>query len=249
MINIALIGYGKMGQRIHELSERFDAEIALRVDPVAKDATAEIQPDQLALCDVAIDFSHPEATPGHLQTLLNLNVPTVIGTTGWFNEIDEVRKQVTEANGTILYGSNFSLGVQLFNKLVARAAELYGKSDNFDAGLHELHHTGKADAPSGTARTLADTWIANSESEKKRHYGISESGKPDPSNFYVTSQRIGSIFGEHHLKIISEFDDIEISHKARSRDGFAAGALKAAIWLQKQKKGFYLIEDVIEQIV
>lgn len=249
MLKIALIGYGKMGRRIHDLSERFDVEIGLRVDPSADDAVAEIQPDQLALCDVAIDFSHPEATPGHLQTILNLNLPTVIGTTGWFDKVDDVRKQVEEARGTVLYGSNFSLGVQLFNKLTARAAELFGKSDNFDAGLHELHHTEKADAPSGTARTLADSWIAHSGSDRKRHYGIPEKGKPDSDNFYVTSQRIGSIFGEHHLKIISEFDDIEISHKARSRDGFAAGALKAAIWLQKQQKGFYLIEDVIEDIV
>ena len=249
MLKIALLGYGKMGRRIHELAERFDVEVALRVDPSADDAVPEIQPEQLALCDVAIDFSHPEATPGHLQSLLNLSVPAVIGTTGWFESLETVKKQVQQEKGKILYGSNFSLGVQLFNKLVARAGELFGPSEQFDAGLHELHHTEKADAPSGTGRTLTETWLAHAGSGKKPHYGIPEKGKPDSDQFYVTSQRIGSIFGEHHLKIISEFDDIEISHKARSRDGFAAGALRAALWLHQQKQGFFLIEDVIEEIV
>lgn len=237
-----------MGRKIHNLAGAHDMEINCIVDPHAEGADPDIGEEKLSLCDVAIDFSHPDATPGNLQMLLNLNVPVVIGTTGWFEDVSRIKSQVDDAKGKVLYGSNFSLGVQLFNKLIARAGELFGSTKQYDAGLHELHHTGKADAPSGTAKTLAQTWIDHSGSGRKSVYSIGKQDKPDPGHFYVTSQRVGSIFGEHHLKIISEFDDIEISHKARSRDGFAAGALQAAGWLHKQKSGFYLIEDVIEDI-
>lgn len=238
-----------MGQRIHELAKDYDAEVSCIVDPNSADSDPDIQPDKAAMCDVAIDFSHPDATPGNLQNLLNLNIPVVIGTTGWFEVLSKVKAQVQESKGKVLYGSNFSLGVQLFNKVASRAAELFGPSDLFDAGIHEVHHTGKADAPSGTAKTLAENWISTSKSNQKMHYGVPQKGRPEPGNFYVTSQRIGSVYGEHHLKITSEFDDIEISHKARSRDGFAAGALRAATWLHSKEPGFYLIEEVIEEIV
>ncbi len=237
-----------MGRRIHELAKDYNAEVSCIVDPNSAGSDPDIQPDKVAMCDVAIDFSHPDATPGNLQNLLNLNIPVVIGTTGWFEDLDKVKAQVQQSKGKVLYGSNFSLGVQLFNKLAGRAAELFGSSGLFDAGIHEVHHTGKADAPSGTAQTLAENWIASSKSSQKVHYGVPEKGRPAPENFYVTSQRIGSVYGEHHLKITSEFDDVEISHKARSRDGFVAGALRAANWLHGKEPGFYVIEDVIEEM-
>lgn len=248
-MNIALIGYGKMGKRIHALSEDQDIEIVQILDEYNNVDGSGITKKNLEDADVVIDFSHPSAVLMSIKKVLKIGKPMVVGTTGWLDHKDEIVELCQETGGRLLYGSNFSVGVQLFAKLVRRAAELYGRNPMFDSVLHEVHHTQKADAPSGTALTLAEQWLKGSQGKSGIVKGVPEQGKVDPGKLYVTSQRLGSVYGDHQLRINSPYDDIEITHRARTRDAFASGALKAADWLMKQEKpGFYLIEDIVEEL-
>ncbi len=245
-MRIALLGYGKMGKRIAELAEERGHTISTIIDPQQKEIDNPVS--VLADCDAIIDFSHPDSMQEHLSWALSANKPIVIGTTGW--EIDEKLDETAKAHNTpILYGSNFSLGVQLFMKLTQKAAELFGSSDLFHAAMHEIHHTQKVDAPSGTAKTMSSLWRKESTKQKNESFVLPESQPADENTLYVTAQRLGSVFGEHTLRINSPFDDIELTHRARSRDGFASGAVKAAEWLAQQKPGFYLVENVVEKIL
>lgn len=248
-MKIALIGYGKMGQRIEALSPEHEAEIKLILDRENNEHGKGINREAFSDVDVAIDFSHPDAFTQNLERLLSTGTPLVIGTTGWLEKAGKMEEACQKNHVPWLYGSNFSLGVQLFGRLVRRAGELFGSSELFDAALHEVHHTQKADAPSGTALTLSDLWKQGAQSGRDIKYGIPEKGRVNEESFYVTSQRLGSVYGEHQLRINSLFDDIEITHRARSRDAFAAGALKAARWVVDQKPGFYRVEDVVEELV
>ena len=248
-IQVALIGYGTMGRRIDVLSTDYNADVKIRLDDSNNLKGEGFKLDEIKQAEVAIDFSLAEAVKINLPLALKQGLPVVIGTTGWIDDPVDVEELVKKHNGKVLYGSNFSLGVQLFIKLVRRAGELFGDSDLFDSVLHEVHHTRKADAPSGTAETMARQFLDGSQSTKEISYGVPAEGRVESDHFYVTAQRLGSVFGEHQLRINSHFDDIELTHRARSRDAFAAGALKAAHWLVKQDPGFYLLEDVVDQIV
>ncbi|MEX0686281.1 MAG: 4-hydroxy-tetrahydrodipicolinate reductase [Balneolales bacterium] len=248
-MKIALLGYGNMGQRIHALAEENGYIVPIILTDENNVNGNGIIPSEFEEIDVAIDFSHPDVVAIHMQKLLELGTPLVIGTTGW--PIDPVALNATckEHHGQVIYGSNFSLGVQLFIKLIARAGELFGKGDFFDVVLNETHHTKKVDAPSGTALTMADVWLKASGSKKETVFQLPNKHAIDTENLLITSQRLGSVFGDHQLRINSPYDEIELTHRARSRDAFAAGAIKAAEWLIEQKDGFYLIEDVIEEVM
>ncbi|MEX0928295.1 MAG: 4-hydroxy-tetrahydrodipicolinate reductase [Balneolales bacterium] len=248
-MEIALLGYGNMGQRIQVLAEKENHSVPVILDIENNISGSGMTRPVFEHIDVAIDFSHPAAVQTHIQKLLELGIPAVIGTTGWLEEPAAVSKLCKQYEGRLLYGSNFSLGVQLFIKLVARAGELFGKSALFDAALHEVHHTRKADAPSGTAKTLAGVWLEAAGSSKKPVFQVPEKQEINKNDFLMTSQRLGSVYGEHQLRINSLYDDIMITHQARSRDAFAAGSLKAASWLVRQEPGFYMIEDVIEEVL
>jgi len=248
-MNIALVGYGNMGKRIHALSEEAGHMVELILDEHNNINGAGINSEAFKNIDVAIDFSHPEVVTDNLKKVLLLRIPVVVGTTGWLDHKSDIEQMRNQYDGKLLYGSNFSVGVQLFAKLIQRAGALFGNNAMFDAALHEVHHTQKADAPSGTATTLAEHWLKEADDKTSIQNGVPEKGRVDPGKFYVTSQRLGSVFGEHQLRINSPFDDIEITHRARSRDAFASGAIKAAEWLHKQEKpGFYLIENIVEEL-
>lgn len=250
-IRVVLLGYGKMGKAIENIIETDPAISISYIIDISnyKDGEAYKNPDFLQ-ADIAIDFSHPTMVLKNITACLQAGIPIVVGTTGWLEYKFDIEALIKKTNGRLIYGSNFSLGVQLFNKLIAQAAYLFGNSPLFDASLHEVHHTQKADAPSGTALTLAQTFVNNSSTKKEIETVLPTAEKVKTDSFYVTSQRLGAVFGEHDLRIYSEWDDITISHKARNRDGFAAGAVKAAKWLvQNQNTGFYLIEDVAEQVI
>lgn len=249
-MELAIIGYGKMGQRIESLSNDFGFTPKLILDEHNNEKGEGITTSNFADIDVAIDFSHPEAFKDNLPKLLSTQTPLVIGTTGWLDYVQQLDQRCKKHEVAVLYGSNFSLGVQLFGKLIRKAGELFGGESNtlFDTALHEIHHIEKEDAPSGTANTLAELWHKGADLPSEHKYGIPSEGAVDDSTFYITSQRLGSVFGEHTLRINSRFDDITISHTARSRDAFAAGALKSARWIVDQDAGFYQIEDVVEKI-
>ena len=250
-MNIALIGYGKMGQRLHALAKDHNLTVGLVVIGKLNKEGASITPEKFASIDLAIDFSHPDGVMTNIRKLSALKVPIIIGTTGWLTEEHqlEIEALCAENEVQILYGSNFSLGVQLFLKLIEKAATMMGTLPDFRAALHEVHHMDKTDAPSGTAVTAAQLWKKHDSESSSVEYGIPTSSKPSKDVFYTTSQRLPGVVGEHELRIRSPFDDIRISHTALSRDAFASGALKAAHWLIKQNAGFYKIEDVAESVL
>lgn len=248
-MNIALLGYGNMGRRIEFLANERGFAVPLILTRENNENGKGITANSIKGIDVAIDFSQPESAKIHVEKLIGLGIPVVAGTTGWLDDQEFYEMLCRKHDGNLLYGSNFSLGVQLFIKLAARAGELFGNNSFFDAALNEIHHTNKTDAPSGTAKTLAKIWLEASGSTKKPLFLVPENHSVEPQDFLVTSQRIGSVFGEHQLRINSLYDDIELTHRARSRDAFAAGSLQAAQWLINQKPGFYLIEEVVEEVL
>ncbi|TNE70484.1 4-hydroxy-tetrahydrodipicolinate reductase [bacterium] len=250
-LKICLIGFGKMGQTVKHLTEN-DPELHITyvIDKTNNNNGEAFSTSGFLQADVVIDFSHPDGVVDSIKACLDIQKPIVVGTTGWLTYRSEIEQLIQKNGGKVLYGSNFSLGVQLFNKLIHRAAELFGNSSLFDASLHEVHHTQKADSPSGTALTLAKTYVEHASTKKEIAMHLPEKEKVNPDTFYVTAQRLGNVFGEHELRIFSKWDDIKISHTALTREGFAAGALKAAKWLIHQEKdGFYVIEDVAEEVV
>jgi 4-hydroxy-tetrahydrodipicolinate reductase len=177
MKKLAIIGDGKMGRRIHELAAGFGFEVKLQLGIENNKNGAGITQDNFKDVDAAIDFSHPGVVKNHISAVAALGVPLVVGTTGWLDDPDWVESVVKEHDAKIVYGSNFSLGVQLFIKLTQQAAALYGNSADFDVSLHEIHHTEKADAPSGTALTLAQKWIAHSGKAKKHFIWRPQKGR------------------------------------------------------------------------
>jgi 4-hydroxy-tetrahydrodipicolinate reductase len=230
-MKIALIGYGAMGRLVGDLAVARGHEIALKLDlPDAERSVGELA-DLLRGCDAAIDFSIAEAVPRNAEACARAGVALVIGTTGWHAQLDEVQRITEASGGAMIYGANFSIGVQIFYRVAARAAELFRSVDSYDPFIEEAHHKRKRDAPSGTALQL----------EKIAEKAL---GREIP----VSSTRAGYIPGTHRLGFDSAADQIRITHEARSREGFAAGALMAAEWIVG-RKGCYEFADVFDEIV
>lgn len=236
-MNIALIGYGKMGRIIEQKAKDRNHIVCVRVDPFAKDA--DIQPkseNELINAviqnapDIIIEFSHPDAVKNTIKSLAPLKIPLVVGTTGWYDELEHVRTLVKECNTSLFYATNYSIGVAMFYKIVQSASALMNAYDEYDVALFEEHHAQKADSPSGTALDLARLILA--ENTKKTEI-ITESfhEKPQAHQLHVASLRLGSISGTHSVLFDSVADTIELTHRARNREGFALGAVRAAEWL------------------
>lgn len=230
-MKIALIGYGAMGQLVGKLAREQGDEVVLTLD--LDDATRDVDDlaGSLRACDVAIDFSVAEAVPKDVEICARAGVPLVVGTTGWQIKLDEVCRIVTEQNGALIYGANFSVGVQVFYRIAARAAELFRNLDTYDGFVEEAHHKRKRDAPSGTAMHLHTIVAENLNREVP-----------------VASTRAGYIPGTHRLGFDSVADQIMLTHTARSREGFASGALLAAQWIIG-RQGVHEFSEVFEQIL
>ena len=248
---ITLVGFGKMGKTIKQITNHDQSvKINFVIDNDNNVHGSAFSHTSFLQSDIVIDFSHPSAVVSTIKSCVAACKPIVVGTTGWSEYQPEIIDLVRKNGAKIVYGSNYSLGVQLFNKLIKQASLLFGQSSLFDSALHEVHHTQKADSPSGTALTLANTYLHHSATKKELNTHIPNHEKVESDSIYVTSQRLGGTFGEHELRIQSEWDDIQIKHTARNRDGFAAGAVRAAKWLFKKKEsGFYLLEDVAEDVI
>jgi len=230
-MKIGLIGYGAMGRLVGQLAVAKGHEIALKIDIEGADCSVEDLAEALRSCDVAIDFSIAGTVPRNAESSARAGVPLVVGTTGWQAQIDQVRSLVQQHNGALIYGANFSVGVQVFYRIAARTAELFRELDAYDPFIEEAHHKRKRDAPSGTAIHL--------------HKIVSEElGHEVP----VSSTRAGYIPGTHRLGFDSAADQITLTHTARSREGFAAGALIAAQWIVG-RKGVYEFSEVFDEIV
>jgi len=231
-MKIGLIGYGKMGRMIEGVAGRHGLEVSERFEDVRPLRPDESTRRVLKDVSVLIDFSVPEAVLENIQACADLSVNLVEGTTGWHQRIDEVQKIVEESGIGMVYASNFSLGVNLFYRIVARAGEIFKPFDSYDPFIEESHHKFKKDAPSGTGLVL--------KKMLEEHYG--EQKVP------VTSVRAGYIPGIHAVSFDSAVDTVRFEHTVRSREGFAEGAILAAKWVVG-RKGFYEFGDVLEDII
>jgi 4-hydroxy-tetrahydrodipicolinate reductase len=217
---LALVGYGKMGKLIAQLAPEYDLEVVERLTSKTPAAFRGV--------DVAIEFSTPEAAPGNLQLLAQANIPSVTGTTGWLERLPEVTKAFEQSKAGLVWSPNFSVGVAVFRKLVVLAAELLRDQPEYGAWAWEIHHDAKKDAPSGTLLHLVNAMKENGYNR----------------TIDVSSNRAGKHPGTHEIGFDSSADTITLRHSARSREGFARGALKAANWIM-DRKGVYTFEEVL----
>jgi 4-hydroxy-tetrahydrodipicolinate reductase len=230
-MKIALLGYGKMGKVIERIALERGHEIVLR-----KSSSSTFEGLQNA--DVAIDFSVPDSAVCNITECFATNVPVVSGTTGWLEKYDEIVSLCNEKEGAFIYGSNFSLGVNIFFELNAYLAKMMANLKDYSVSMEEIHHTQKLDAPSGTAISLAEGIIANSE------YTNWTMENPAEKQIHIEAKRIENIPGTHSIFYDSIVDQIEIKHTAHNREGFALGAVIAAEWLAG-KKGVFTMKDVL----
>ncbi|MES2847413.1 MAG: 4-hydroxy-tetrahydrodipicolinate reductase [Bacteroidota bacterium] len=236
-MNIALIGYGKMGKAIEQIALQRGHTIVLKID---FDNLQDFTKENLQKADVAIEFTGPHSAFENVIKCLQYGVPLVCGSTGWLDKWPEAKKLSDEVNGTLLYASNFSVGVNLFFEINKYVAALMNRHPEYNISMEEIHHTQKKDAPSGTAITLAEQILANSSLKKS---WINEEEKKE-EELSIISKRIDPAPGTHSIKYSSTIDDIEIIHTAHSRTGFATGAVLAAEFL-KGKKGIYSMKEVL----
>lgn len=232
-MNIALIGYGRMGKAIEEILVQRGHDVVLKISRTPL-------PEELKNIDVAIEFSKPEYAFDNLKVLLENKVATICGTTGWLENQDEVNKLAITNNTAFLYASNFSLGVNLFFELNQVLARMMNKYRNeYQINLEEIHHTQKLDAPSGTAITIAEGIIENTT---YKTWSMEENSQ---EIIPIEAKRIENVPGTHIVQYTSDVDTIEISHTAHSRKGFALGAVIAAEWIWN-KEGIFTMKDVLE---
>lgn len=239
-MKIALIGYGKMGKMVELAALSKGHAIISKIDPQCHHKN--ISKESLLDADVCIDFTEPAGVLDNIKCASALGKNIVMGTTGWYDHIDEVKRIVDKAGTGFLYSPNFSLGVALFLEIIAQAAALIGPFDGYDIGGVEIHHSQKADSPSGTAKAIAKRLLANLPRKKEVVFGQPKKANSDEIHF--TSMRYGSAPGTHSITFDSHADSITLTHTARNREGFAEGAVKAAEWL-KDRKGFFTLDEML----
>lgn len=231
-MKIALLGYGKMGKVIEKIALSRGHEIVLR-----KDANQSFE--GLATADIAIDFSTPESALDNITECLESGIPVISGTTGWLEDYRKVAELCEAKNGAFIYGSNFSLGVNLFFEINKMISTTMRRFPQYRVTMEETHHTEKKDAPSGTAISLAKDIIENSD------YSSWALENAKENEILIDAKRIENVAGTHVVEYNSDEDSIEFRHTAHNREGFAFGAVIAAEWLQ-DKKGIYTMKDVLE---
>ncbi|MDR1211528.1 MAG: 4-hydroxy-tetrahydrodipicolinate reductase [Spirochaetaceae bacterium] len=257
-MNIAIVGFGKMGKTIERLALEKGHGIAFIADPAsgareslsgAPLVTDLASQAELPDADVALEFTGPLTALANIKALAGRKIPVVTGSTGWLEKLDEAGAAVNRAGSSLVWAANYSLGVNLFYLIASRAAGLLDKFPEYDLGGYEIHHNQKADSPSGTAKTLA-ALLLEKFTRKKSVVWDTLNRKALPSELHFPSLRLGSVPGTHGVIFDSSEDSIELLHRARNRDGLARGALRAAEWLsEKERKGVFTIEDVLADIV
>ncbi len=235
-MKIALIGYGKMGRTIQEIALQRGHTLDLKIDI---DNVETFTKENLQRCNVAIEFTGPHSAKENILKCFDAGIPVVSGSTGWLDNWSEVENACKEKNGSFLYASNFSVGVNIFFEVNKKLAQLMGTQESYDAAIGEIHHTQKKDAPSGTAITLAEQVLRELTRKKTWVNDVSK----NMEDLVITSKRIDPAPGTHSVKYSSAIDDIEIIHTAHSRLGFALGAVLAAEYVHN-KKGIFSLQDV-----
>lgn len=239
-MNIALIGCGKMGKEIEQIAISRGHTIVLKVD-ISNANSYSI--DELRKADVAVEFSTPEAVINNIYKCFDANVPAIVGTTGWLDQLEDVKKNCSDKNQTLFYTSNYSIGVNLFFKVNEYLAKLMNNNPDYRVSMEEIHHVHKIDAPSGTAISLANQIIENSTQKQKWVNAISD----DKNELEIISKRIDEVPGTHTVTYSSAVDEISITHIAHNRKGFALGAVIAAEWV-KDKKGIFGMNDLLNNL-
>ncbi len=231
-MKIALLGYGRMGKAIEKIATDRGHEVVIKVD-------VDTQNYDITLADIAIDFSVPTSAFNNITNCFKNGVPVVSGTTGWLDKYEEALTICKENNGGFISATNFSLGVNIFFELNEQLAKMMANLKEYHITMEEIHHTNKLDAPSGTAITLANGIINNSD---KKNWSLDVTNQED--EIPIVSKRIPNVPGTHSVKYASEIDTIDIKHTAHNRDGFALGAVIAAEWLV-DKKGVFTMKNVL----
>mgnify|MGYP005843470043 CR=1 FL=1 len=236
-LNILIIGYGKMGKEIETVAHSKKHQIVYKIDQASDWQSLKV--DEV---DVAIDFSIPEKAVSNIFKCLDLNIPLIMGTTGWYDTMEEIEEEVKKRNAAFLWASNFSLGVNILFHMNEKLASLM-KDFDYQTGIHEIHHIQKLDAPSGTAISLANGILSNTEKYHSWEL-IKKDQTPQENKLPITYGREGDVKGTHIVTYENEIDKIGLKHEAKSRKGFAVGAVLAAEWLVG-KQGFFSIKDVL----
>jgi 4-hydroxy-tetrahydrodipicolinate reductase len=231
-MKIALFGYGKMGKEIEKIALQRGHEIVLKIN--------EGEQYDISIADIAIDFSVPNAALSNIVSCFKNNVPVISGTTGWLDDFDKAIDVCKENNGSFIYASNFSIGVNIFFELNKQLAKMMSSQEEYSINVEEIHHTKKLDTPSGTAITLAEGIINNTS---KRDWQLKET-QVNAGTIPIEAKRILDVPGTHIISYESQIDSIEIKHTAHNRKGFALGAIIAAEWLN-HKIGIYTMKDVL----
>lgn len=239
-MNIALIGYGKMGKEIEQIAISRGHTIVLKVD-VSNASSYSI--DELRKADVAIEFSTPDAVINNIYKCFDANVPAIVGTTGWLDQLEAIKKNCSDKNQTLFYTSNYSIGVNLFFKVNEYLAKLMNTNPDYRVSMEEIHHVHKLDAPSGTAISLANQIIENNTQKQKWVNAISDT----KNELEIISKRVDEVPGTHTVTYSSAVDEISITHIAHNRKGFALGAVIAAEWV-KDKKGVFGMNDLLNNL-
>jgi 4-hydroxy-tetrahydrodipicolinate reductase len=261
-MKIAIIGYGKMGKMVEQVAIAQGHTIAAIVDPLVKETGfsagsvgqyREISAaGDLGGAEAAIEFTQPGTALANIKALAERKIPSVIGTTGWLDKLDEVRQAAESAGTSLIWATNFSLGVNIFYRIAWYASQLADSFPEYDVGGFESHHNKKLDSPSGTAKTLVEGVLARIGRKDKAVWETLDR-RPEPNELHFPSLRVGSVPGTHSLIFDSPADSIEITHTARSREGFASGAVRAASWLLNGetgiRKGFFSIDDMLKDVL
>jgi 4-hydroxy-tetrahydrodipicolinate reductase len=241
-LKIGIVGYGQMGRIIEALAIAGNIQIGGIYDidnPLSESSEHDY--------DVAIDFSTPDSVLDNINFLSDIGKNIVVGTTGWLDKLEEVREIVGKNKTGFVYGSNFSVGMNIMYSIIHTAAEKVNLFPEYDIMLHEIHHKRKKDSPSGTALSIAGI-ITDRISRKQRITGETIHGTISPDELHISSLRGGEVPGTHTVIIDSAADTIEITHRAKSREGFASGAILAAKWIAG-KKGFFEFSDIFNQLI
>lgn len=244
-MKIAILGYGKMGRIIEQFAIERGHEVVLKVNA---DNLDDLSVSSLKHAEVAIDFSTPDSVLQNIAICFDANVPIVVGTTGWYGRLQEIKDQCIEGGNTLLYGSNFSVGVNVFFHINRMLARIMNRYPQYEVQVEEIHHVHKLDSPSGTAMSIAEGILGEVERKKEWVNELIGDGNElitKPDQLLIESHRIEEVPGTHTVIYSSEVDEIEFKHKAHSRAGFALGAVLAAEWLDG-KTGFFNITDMFD---
>lgn len=246
-MKIAVIGYGQMGRIIEGIALGRGHKV-VTVDPrVAEAEFQSISEESLQGVEAAIDFTHPSCALENIEKTVGLGVNLVVGTTGWYEKLEEVQARVKKQGTGFLYATNFSVGVNVFYEVLKNTCQIMNNIESYDVAGLEFHHNRKADSPSGTAQSMAEIILENMDRKKAVDYDKVDR-KIEEDTLHFSSVRCGSIPGTHEVVFDSDADTISLKHTARNRSGFALGSVLAAEWL-KDKNGFFTISDFVKSIL